>query len=403
MKNPRLNSVCLITTFTLGLTLGAAGAGLNDASASLLLYCTMDDAQAIFDPEVAAGTYDPLDGAIPAPEHTSYEVGQVDTAIRLDLDGYDPGPTWPVDGPVRFHGDNFDFADPGQDGGRLDFFVKFNQNPHTTSANTWLARSNWPARNINIEWSGNGGPDAVMMFDLFGEIAHNYRTNYEKFRVQPYQWDVYENISAGEWHVFTFLWRNNGGPHKAEIHVFIDGTQAGCSTCSDYNGNLPGPGTVTDFFFSPDLSGAYLLFSVDEVYSFDSWDVSGIEGNFPELQIPDGVLMKFPQHNNFPTYGSSVPKGNFDFEITVNDSQSAQCDCDLYVDGEAVRSFTATSGAHTEVTPPASIVKGTHNWQVICDNGRIVSPVHDFNVDQDVPVEPGSISRTKRAWTTERH
>ena len=239
------------------LTVWTASLSVKDANASLLLHSSLDNAEAIFNPEVAAATYSTMAEAIPGPANTTYETGQVATAARLDNAGFPI--VWPVDGPVRFHGDNFDFDDPAQDGGRLDFWVKFNENPHTTTANTWLARTNWGQRYINYEWSGNAGQFANMMIDVYGDVAHNYRTNFEKFRVLLRDWSVYENISAGEWHVFTFTWRNNGGPHKAEIHVYIDGTQAGCWACNDYNGNLPPEGSITDFFFSPDLNGDYRL------------------------------------------------------------------------------------------------------------------------------------------------
>jgi hypothetical protein len=237
-----------------------------------------------------------------------------------------------------------------------------------------------------------------MMIDVYGEVPHNHRTSYEKFRVLPRGWTVYENIREGEWHVFTFLWRNNGGDHKDEIHIFIDGTQEGCLTCSDFNGNLPPPGAIVDFFLSPFLYDDYMLFTVDDVYAFDSWDFTGLSGNFPDLEIPEGIVMKYPQLNQYPVWGSPVPRGDIDFEFTVNNDVNEICECELYIDGNLEKTVTAASGAHIEVTPNAPIPMGDHTWQVICDEGRIVGPEHSFHVEANVPVKQKSFGGTKRSF-----
>lgn len=339
-----------------------------------MLYSTMDDAQAIFRPEVARGLYATVGEAIPGPSHVIFESGAFETAARLDARGFVY--SWPVDAPLRFHGDNFDFDDPASDGGRLDFWMKFNQNPHTSSANTWVARSNYGvSRFINLEFSG---APADLMVDVYSDVPHNQRTNYEKFRVSPQNWSVYENIEQGEWHLYTLLWRRNGGPHKAELHIFIDGTKEGCSSCSDYNGNLPPDGSITDLFFSPDLAGSYMLFSIDEVYSFDSWDTSGLEGNFADLQIPEGVSLKYPMDNRSPVWGSPVAEKNVTFEFTVINDAAPTCECDVYLDGEKIGSHTATSGAHEEFFYPQVVPAGTRTYQVRCDDDRLVSPVNQF-------------------------
>ncbi len=356
---------------------------------SMLLHSTMNDAAAIHQPAVAAATLATVNLAVPgnapvpgtgAPQqNVFFEPGIFGAAARMDGPGYVYD--WPNDGLVRFHGDNFDFSDPERDGGRLDFWVKFNLDPHATSANTWLARSSWGERHINFEFSGS---PADLMVDVYGEVDHNYRTNYEKFRALPRGWSEYENIQQGEWNLFTFLWRNNGGPHKAEIHLFINGTQEGCTTCSDYNGNLPGDGDVTDFFFSPPLVDDYILFSIDEVYSFDSWDVTGLSGNFADLQIPEGVTLKYPQDKDYPIYGNPVPERNVTFEFTVVNDASPSCECDIYVDGDMVGSTTAISGAHTEWFYPEALVAKIYTWQVKCDDDRLVSPLNDFEAQATV-------------------
>lgn len=343
------------------------------AQTSLMLHSTMDDAQAIFRPVHARGLYNTMAEAIPGPTHVTYEVSPFGHAARIDATGF--AYTWPVDGPIRFRGQNFDFDDPASDGGRLDFKLKFNVDPHATTANTWIARSNWGQRYINFEFSGN---PADLMIDVYGDVMHNQRTNYEKFRVLPRGWSMYENIRQGEWHQFTILWRRNGGPHKAELHIFINGTQAGCLNCSDYNGNLPPVGSITDFFFSPQLNNQYHYFSIDEVYSFDSWDVSGIEGNFADLQIPEGVTLKYPMDKRYPVWGSPVPEKNITFEFTVVNDVKDLCDCNIYLDGEKIGTVWAKSGAHVDFLHGQVVEAGTHTYQVKCDDERLVSPLNQF-------------------------
>jgi hypothetical protein len=359
----------LLVTLAAGTSTLPAG-----AQTSLMLHSTMDDAEAIFRPVHARGLYNTIAEAIPGPAHVTFEVSPFGHAARIDARGFVY--TWPVDGPIRFHGQNFDFDDPASDGGRLDFKIKFNVDPHATYANTWIARSNWGPRYVNFEFSGN---PADLMIDVYGDVQHNQRTNFERFRVLPRNWSMYENIREGEWHQFSILWRRNGGPHKAELHIFINGTQAGCQTCSDYNGNLPPVGSITDFFFSPQLYDQYHLFSIDEVYSFDSWDVSGIEGNFADLQIPEGVQLKYPMDKRGPVWGSPVPEKNIKFEFTVVNDVKDLCDCDVYVDGEKVGRIWAVSGAHTEFFHTQVVEAGAHTYQVKCDGERLVSPIAQFD------------------------
>ncbi len=343
----------------------------------LLLHSTMDSAQEIFRPVYATTTYPTVSDAIPGPAQVTYEPGRYSYATRLDSQGFH-GPT---DAPLRFHGDNFDYDDADDNGGRLDFWIKFNEDPHTTYENTWVARSNYgPTRYINYEFAGTAGTPANLMIDVYGEIAHNDRTNYANFRVTPRGWDVYENIRQGEWHLLTVTWRRNGGPHKAELHLYIDGTQEGCIACNDYNGNLPGAGSVTDLFFSPPLYGNVILFSVDEVYSFDSWDVSGLSGNFADLQIPEGVTLTYPMLTAYPVWGSPVSEAYVVFEFFVINYESTQCGCDLYVDNVYVHSVTTTTQAHTEIANPNPLATGLHAFQVKCDNDRLVSAITQFEV-----------------------
>jgi hypothetical protein len=370
--------------------LGILTATASGQAAPLLLHSTMDSPQEIFQPDFAAAVYATLGEAVPGPDNVTFEPGHVGLAARFDGNGFQYD--WPNDGPVRFHGDNFDFADPDDDGGRLDFWIKFNVDPHSTYANTWVARSNWGQRYINFEFSGS---PADLMIDVYGDENNNWRTNYEKFRVLPRGWSVYENIRQGEWHQISVLWRRNGGPHHAELHIFIDGTQQGCSGCSDYNGVLPPDGSITDFFFSPALYDNYILFSIDEVYSFDSWDVSGESGNFADLQIPEGVTLKFPMSGDYPWWGNPVQTSQITYEFTVVNDQEQTCDCDLYVDEAFVKTVTATDMAHTEIPVASRLSNGPHSYQVKCDNDRLVSPLYSFTVDAPLSAPTESFSSFK--------
>lgn len=371
----------------------ASGSGpvpLERQASPLLLHSTMDSAQDIFRPVFATGVYATVEEAIPGPAHVTYETGRYATAARIDARGFQY--TWPVDGPIRFHGDNFDFADPNDDGGRLDFWIKFNVDPHNTYQNTWVGRSNWGERYINLEFAGS---PADFMVDVYSDVVNTDRTNYGKFRVGPRTWSVYENIQQGEWHLFTITWRRNGGPHKAELHLYIDGTQEGCKGCNDYNGNLPPAGSITDFFFSPQLYNNYILFSIDEVYSFDSWDVSSVAGNFADLQIPEGVTVTYPMASGYPTWGSPVPASLDAFEFFVVNYQTDPCECDVYVDDELIGSILTISQAHTEVASPRRWSEGMHTVQVKCDDDRLVSPATPFEVYLDVPTGVSSFSQFK--------
>lgn len=346
---------------------------------SLLLYSSMESPEEILRPSFATATYDSLDEAIPGIEHITFEAGRAGRAARIDANGFQY--SWPVDGPLRFHGDNFDFADPDNDGGRLDFWIKFNVDPHTIYENTWLARSNWGQRYINYEFAGsNGNPTDLFVF-VYSDIPNNERTNYGGFGVTPRGWNRYEGIRQGEWHLFTLTWRRNGGPHRAELHLYIDGTQEGCLTCNDYNGNLPPDGSITDFFFSPQLYDHYIPFSVDEVYSFASWDVSNLQGNFADLQIPEGVTLTYPMDSRSPIWGSPVTDPNLVYEFFVINDEADTCSCDLLVDGAYAGSVLAESGILMEIAGSAPLAEGTHTFQVTCDEGRLVSDVTQFVVD----------------------
>jgi hypothetical protein len=338
----------------------------------------MDSADAIFQPVFSTATYPTLEEAIPGLAFIRFEGGKYQQATRIDAKGF------AGEGPILFRGENFDFADLDSDGGRVDFWIKFNTDPNAIYENTWVARSNYPNRDINFEFaSSNSTVPTKLMIDVYGDTENNWRTNYLNFRVTPRGWDKYENIQEGEWHLFTVTWRRNGGPHKAELHIYLDGTQEGCYACNDYNGNLPAADSVTDFFISPRLYGNTFPFSIDEVYSFHRWNVSDTTGTFADLQIPEGVTLTFPQDSRGAYQGVGarpVPESNITFEFFAINAQRNQFDCDLYVDTAYVATVTTTSQAHTEVPNSLVFADGIHHYQVKCDNDRLVSPVTEFTV-----------------------
>lgn len=355
------------------------------AHAGLLFFSTMDSAAEIETPAVYQELYAPVGDAIPGPGNVSYVTGRFGNAVQIE------NSNGPVDGPIRFKDANFDFDDPAQDGGRLDVWLRFDQDPHTALNNTWILRTNWPTRRINFEMTG-GDP----MLDVYAEVAHNERTNYYKFRVSPRNHPAWENLSAGEWHLFTFLWRHNGGLHKDEIHYFIDGQLIR----SDFNGNLPIQEQLTDLLFCPRLNGDEIDMSFDEIYSFDSWDVSGINGNFADLQIPEGVTLTYPMDGRYPQWGEPVSDTNqLTFAFYTVDTVKESCDCDVYVDDNLAGSVTATERAYTEFYHATPLSNGTHTFQVKCDGDRLVSPVHQFNVDfTGTPIKPKSFSSLKQIF-----
>jgi hypothetical protein len=169
----KINSRAALTASCVALVCCLAYA---NASAGLILYTTLEDAGAIQRPEVAITDFETLSEAVPGLEHVSFEPGRVGTAARVDATGF-YNSIGSADGPFRIHGDNIDFADPDKDGGRLDIWVRFDEDPHATTANTWLARSNYGvSRYVNYEWSSSGGT-ADMMIDMYSDITQNHRTS----------------------------------------------------------------------------------------------------------------------------------------------------------------------------------------------------------------------------------
>lgn len=364
------------------LALGLCG---TVSRADLIFHSTMDSAAEIEVPAINQGVYSPTSDAIPGPQYIEFVPGRFGTAVSIDNGG------GLFNGPIHFKGANFDFVDPDQDGGRLDVWLRFDEDPHEAWG-PWVLRSNWPTRRINFEIT-----DGKMMLDVYGEVPNNERTNYQKFRVVPSMNSSWGDISVGEWHLFTFRWRNNGDVHKDEIHYYIDGAHIG----SDYNGNLPTAEQFNEMYLSPLNGGNEINFTIDEIYSFDSWNVSGATGNFADISFPEGVTLTYPMDGRYPVWGSPVTLTNvITFEFFVINDQSQTCECDLYVDDSYVGSMTATSFGHSEITRSQPLPNGTHTYQVKCDEDRLISPVNQFNVDFDggTPVHKKTFGSFKRQY-----
>lgn len=372
----------------LAITMGAlCGSLLSDpargqSSTSLIFHSTMDDAAAIHQPEISQATYPNESQTIVSPGVISYVAGQFDTAARFATSGG----AW--DGKVKLKGENFDFDDPDQDGGRLDMWIRFDEDPHSV-ANVFVMSEWTGTRNMNFELTGS---PSAMMLDCYGEVPASERTNFQKFRVNPRDEQTWQSVATGEWHLYTWLWRNNGDQHKDEIHYYIDGVHVG----SDFNGNLA---VSVDSFpymgLAPGSSGGIAM-TLDEIYSFDSWNLDGVNGNFASLQIPEGVTLTYPMDKDYPTWGEAVPVRNIDFAFYVVDDQNPSCDCDIYIDDALAGTVTTQSRAYTEFPSPFSLTDGTHSFQVKCDGDRLVSETTQFNVDSnEVPVDTPSMSRVR--------
>ena len=86
-------------------------------------------------------------------------------------------------------------------------------------------------------------------------------------------------------------------------------------------------------------------------------------------------------------------------ETHLVDDVKQSCDCDVYVDGAMEGTVRTAERAYTEFFHPKRLSNGTHNFQVKCDGDRLVSPVHQFNVDfTGTPVKKKSFSTLKELF-----
>ena len=102
----------------------------------------------------------------------------------------------------------------------------------------------------------------------------------------------------------------------------------------------------------------------------------------------------------YPQWGEPVTDTNqITFAFYTVDDVKESCDCDVYVDYNLAGTVTATERAYTEFYHSTPLSNGIHTFQVKCDADRLVSPVHQFNLDfTGTPIEPKSFSSLKRLF-----
>ncbi|MHB8773334.1 MAG: hypothetical protein ACYC7J_20280 [Syntrophales bacterium] len=169
-------------------------------------------------------------------------------------------------GMIFVPGSSWDYADLDNDGGRLEFWLKFNFDPHQVGlGNKFVLQSNPYV--FSAEFYGT---TPFLSFEFFNN-SMNPKTNYRFMVYATSSWDKWANWVQGEWHKITLTWKRNEGDGNVELHLYIDDTQAGCpvNQCNDYFGYLPEAGIVQDLRMGNILGGTYAIdFMMDSVGSF---------------------------------------------------------------------------------------------------------------------------------------
>ncbi|MGA1841290.1 MAG: fibronectin type III domain-containing protein [bacterium] len=238
-----------------------------------MLYSGMDSDEEINDPTFFTEKVSGWETGVAVVEsgtgEVTYEAGYSGMAVRLNG-------SYGNNEQVVFEGDNFDFYDLDGDGGRLDFWLKFNVDPHQ-AGEFYILRTKPCSDFFDIDLLGQNG-DPYLIFEFFGN-ANNPKTGGDRFLVYTRGWDKWENWQQDEWHRITLTWKRNPEEADDELHLYIDGTQEGCTSCNDTGGILPTPDSE-DWIWtcSPDdlqvVIGNYydlaIDMSVDELTSFSS-------------------------------------------------------------------------------------------------------------------------------------
>lgn len=359
------------------------------AASSMLMHSTMGSASAIHAPAVSQATYATEGEALPGSANITYVAGPDGNAAKV---------TSPSEGngDILFLGDNFDFFDVAQDGGRVDLVVRFDTDPKARP-NDWLLYSDptGGGRWINFEMVASGS--SWPTFIGFSDDANTERRAYPEqgWALRGDMWgtysasDYWDAVDVDEWHTYSWLWRNNGGTDKDEVHLFIDGNLVG----SDYNGNLPNPvGNADDLDYVALAGGSTASYSYDDVWSFSSWDVSADTGTFAALAWPDSVFLKHPVPNPFKGDPTSITTSNvITYEFMVFDQFSATSVCSLFVDNIFVDTVVASNLEHVQLTDPQELDTGDTPWQVRTDGG-VVSPIWTFDMQYVAPLGPSIVS-----------
>lgn len=160
---------------------------------------------------------------------------------------------------VQFAAGIIDLSDGNGMGKKLEFWLKFNEDPHLFSGNKFLL-SAYPMFLVEIY-----GTQPFLAFEFYGN-GYNDATK-GRFLTYTQGWDRWENWKVGEWHKITLIWKRNGRDGKAEMHLYIDDSQDGClaTRCNDYGGILPKTGSFKTFAVGNSSKKAALDFSIDQM------------------------------------------------------------------------------------------------------------------------------------------
>lgn len=188
-----------------------------------------------------------------------YEEGVVGRAVRF-------GSKKGTSEVAVFSGNGFDFSDPAMDGGKLEFWLRFNEDPHVFGGNKFIMRTEpyLPAFTIEIY-----ATNPYMVFEFRDKRnAENARTNY-RFLTYTGEWAKWLEWKRGEWHKVTLEWKRNSAPGEAELHLYIDDTQEGCPVdhCNDYHGYLPEEGAWNEVYVGNFGRQTTIDYTIDELRS----------------------------------------------------------------------------------------------------------------------------------------
>ncbi|RMG41619.1 MAG: hypothetical protein D6719_08210 [Candidatus Dadabacteria bacterium] len=382
----KLVRIAVLTAIALLLPAIAAADYCTNSPAGVLLYSSMDSEQAIYSPCIVQKKLASIDAALPGrskPGEVTFENSLHGKGARFN--GVDNQPAYLA----AFDSDNFDFSDPEGDGGRLDLWIKFNTDPHKFWSNLWVFRTDSNLKTVYrtivfepLNYFYNNRDDAFMI--AFYSDAGHAESSYSGASMNPRDWGYWKSsVAQNEWHIYTITWRNNG-PDKGEMHLYIDGRQDGCWACNDYSINLPEINSSNIFMLSPHLNNKMLDFSVDEIWSFSSWDFTAPSDpalrTYASLQRPDQIRLAYPLPHKYPLWGQIVTKARPVFQFIPIYSAKENFACDLYINGSKVRSVVTSNDRYTEILSPVDLSSGTHTYQLKCDADRLVSEQAEITV-----------------------
>ncbi|MFC2143701.1 DNRLRE domain-containing protein, partial [Candidatus Aenigmatarchaeota archaeon] len=333
-----------------------------------LLYCKLDSDQEVFSPTTHTAQMGSLgEAVVEAGSEITYVSGYNGFATLID-------PVAPYTERLVFAEPNFDLLDIDSDGGRIDFWIKFNDDPQSMNANHFIGRTNNLIPDGPIYWyTMEIVPSNYPYFELISTSDNNNTGG--RLVVHPNTWEVWENIEAEQWHQFSILWRRNHLDDKAELHLFIDGTKEGCYGCSDYNGNLPPDSSFSELIFGTYAGGGDKLnFTLDELWSFSRWNHGAGAGTYASLSIPEGVTLTFPKNNALLYTDRPV------FDFIANNDINNIFSCGLYIDSVLRQTLPVVMDGVLSSFISQEFETGTHTWYVVCD-GRLTSETRTFEID----------------------